>query len=39
MKLTHNSVFEMEKDEKLKKGYSHFEDYINEEALIQKLIR
>jgi hypothetical protein len=39
MKLTHGSVFVMQEDEKMVKKSSSIDDYINEEALIQKLIK
>ena len=39
MKLTHGSVFVMQEDEKMVKKSSQIDDYINEEALIQKLIK
>ena len=38
MKMTHGSVFVMQDETNLGKGSSQIYEYINEEALIKKLI-
>lgn len=39
MKMTHDSVFVMQEEGNLGKGSSQVDEYINEEAMIKKLIQ